>query len=336
MALAQSSATNGIFSDGSSTVTDTAITAGNGYNHSGAGTTGTLSRVAIKGSWGGIFTDGGSVVVDDTLVDVGTSGFSIGLAALNDNDSNDSKSITANHVTIVGGGSGSVGVGAYARKETALQQSTVTLTNSIVSGPETSLYVEATNDGLQGANSTATITASYSDWSTQQVISGVNGTATINVGAGRLNVNPYFRNAAGGDYRLASISPVIDRGAPGAAAPAQDLNKGPRVLDGNADGVAVRDMGAYEAPRKFDTTAPNTTITSHPKKQGTKRRVTFGFASSESGSTFQCKLDAKPWRSCTSPKRYRLTAGWHKFKVRAIDRVGNVDATPAKFRFHRS
>jgi len=327
--------TDAIVGDGGNVITDSALVASFGFKHS-AVVGDSLSRVTIGAYWEGIATDHGPITVDDALIDLGTANESIGLAAQNDNNGSFSKSITANHVTIVGGGTPSVGAGAYARASGALQQSTITLTNAIISGPETDLYVEATNDGAQGANSTATISTSYSRWSTQNVISGSNGTATLTSGAGHLTSAPGFRNAAGGDFRLSTTSTLIDKGAPGTGAPTLDLNKGARILDGNGDGVAVRDMGAYEAPKKApDTTAPNTTITSHPKKTTTKRRVTFGFASTEAGSTFQCKIDKKPWRSCTSPKRYKVAVGWHKFKVRAIDRAGNVDATPAKFRFHR-
>jgi|SRR5215203_2577642 len=59
------------------------------------------------------------------------------------------------------------------------------------------------------------------------------------------------------------------------------------------------------------------------------RRVTFRFNATLAGSTFQCKLDEKPFRSCRSPKTYRgLAEGRHTFKVRAIGPDGTVDPTP--------
>ena len=335
MTRSSGASTTGVNHFASGTVTDTTITAAGAYYHSTSGTTASLSRVTIYTSFAGITDTAGSVAVDDTLIDLGTAPEGTGLAALNDNSSNGAKSIVADHVTITGGGDFSVGAGAYARAPGALQQSSITLTNSVISGPETSLDVQATNDGLQGANSTATITTSYSDWSTQRVISGSHGNATLTSGAGHLNVNPGFRNAAAGDYRLSATSPLIDKGAPGTGGPALDLNEGARVLDGNADGVAVRDMGAYEAPRKLDTTAPNTTITSHPRKRTTKRRVTFRFTSNEAHVTYQCRIDRKAWSVCTSPKTVRVTRGWHIFRVRARDAAGNLDTTPATWRFKR-
>jgi CSLREA domain-containing protein len=82
-----------------------------------------------------------------------------------------------------------------------------------------------------------------------------------------------------------------------------------------------------------DKTPPDTKILKGPKKTH-KRTVKFKFASTEAGSTFQCKLDKKPFKTCASPKKYKkLKPGKHVFKVRAIDKAGNVDPTPAKRKF---
>ena len=83
-----------------------------------------------------------------------------------------------------------------------------------------------------------------------------------------------------------------------------------------------------------DTTPPDTKIVKGPPKKTHKRAVKFKFTSTEAGSTFQCKLDRKPFKSCSSPKKYKkLKPGKHVFKVRAMDKAGNVDPTPAKRRF---
>jgi WD40-like Beta Propeller Repeat len=86
------------------------------------------------------------------------------------------------------------------------------------------------------------------------------------------------------------------------------------------------------ATRSFtvDTTPPNTTITSGPTGTIATRNASFGFSSSESSSHFQCRLDAAAYAACTSPRAYSgLPNGAHTFRVRAIDRAGNVDGTPA-------
>jgi photosystem II stability/assembly factor-like uncharacterized protein len=87
-------------------------------------------------------------------------------------------------------------------------------------------------------------------------------------------------------------------------------------------------------PAKKDTKAPETTIVKKPKKKSAKRKVKFTFTSSEPGSTFECKLDkAKKYTRCKSPLKRKLKPGKHKFSVRAVDRAGNSDATPAVWKF---
>lgn len=86
-----------------------------------------------------------------------------------------------------------------------------------------------------------------------------------------------------------------------------------------------------------DKQPPQTQLGSHPRARlftlAKFRRVAFRFTSSEPGSSFRCKLDAKPYRPCASPRAYRVKAGRHTFRVFAIDRAGNRDPTPTLFRF---
>jgi len=94
-----------------------------------------------------------------------------------------------------------------------------------------------------------------------------------------------------------------------------------------------------------DSTAPQAKITSGPRgRQKTPRarargrgrrpnwvRVRFAFGANESDSTFLCKFDEEPFKPCTSPRAYRkLRPGPHHFYVRATDRAGNLEPTPAR------
>jgi len=409
----------GVYGDGGVVVQDTAITADYAYSHSGTGTPDTLSRLYITARSRGVVTDSGEVDVDDTVVDLGTEADSNGLVAANFNNSTATKTIHADHVTIVGGGTNSRGVWAYAQTLTAQQHSDITLTNSIIRGPETNILVGAANDGSQGGNSTASVTTSYTDWSRLSftVYNGANGTAQLVDGATNLDVDPAFVAPTQGNYRLSAASPLIDQGDPATGGPDTDLSGGVRVFDGDGDLTARRDLGAYErsdlvAPNttvtagpsgatrdttptfsfganeagtsfecrvdaaaygpcsspytagalangahtfsvratdlsgntdasaaqrafKVDTVAPDTRFSSKPAKHVTTRKVTFRFASTEAASTFQCKLDKKPWRACISPKKVRVKVGRHRFQVRSVDAAGNVDATPAAYRFKR-
>jgi hypothetical protein len=79
-----------------------------------------------------------------------------------------------------------------------------------------------------------------------------------------------------------------------------------------------------------DTTPPESTIVSGPSSTVSSTSASFTFSSSESGSTFECRLDGGAYGSCTSPISYaNLSNGSHTFEVRATDAAGNTDATPA-------
>lgn len=63
--------------------------------------------------------------------------------------------------------------------------------------------------------------------------------------SGNLSGDPRFRASATGDFRLGRGSAAIDTGSP-TGAPATDFDGAPRPLDGNGDGVAAFDLGAFE------------------------------------------------------------------------------------------
>jgi hypothetical protein len=104
---------------------------------------------------------------------------------------------------------------------------------------------------------------------------------------------------------------------------------------GKEGGGGTKPKGKGKAKGKAkDKTPPDTRITKGPPRRTHKRKAVFKFVSTEAGSTFQCRLDRKPFKGCRSPKKYkRLKPGKHVFKVRAIDAAGNVDPTPAVRRF---
>jgi hypothetical protein len=71
-------------------------------------------------------------------------------------------------------------------------------------------------------------------------------------------------------------------------------------------------------------------ILSGPDPRTRSSTATFGFVSSEPGSTFRCSLDLGPFGDCSSGKSYSgLGDGTHSFAVTATDAAGNVDGSPA-------
>jgi len=63
-----------------------------------------------------------------------------------------------------------------------------------------------------------------------------------------IHQDPQFVNAAGGDYHLQDVSPCIDAGNNGyvPSTVSEDLDGNQRIVDGDNDGTAVVDIGAYE------------------------------------------------------------------------------------------
>jgi len=84
------------------------------------------------------------------------------------------------------------------------------------------------------------------------------------------------------------------------------------------------------------TTAPQTTLDGHPPKvvvtDKAKAKVKFRFSADVVRPGFLCKIDAKPFSACSSPKRYKLTPGSHQFKVKAV-KGASVDPSPVVFAF---
>ena len=142
------------------------------------------------------------------------------------------------------------------------------------------------------------------------------------------------------DDLTASFSCEVDGGGfgpcsgPGSAHTASGLGNGAhsfsvRATDSNGNISTASRFAVLVVP--IDTDPPQTTITRRPPNRTENERVKFKFRSDEPGSTFECKLDKRSFRPCTSPKTYRrLDEESHKFLVRAIDPAGNVDSSAAR------
>ena len=141
---------------------------------------------------------------------------------------------------------------------------------------------------------------------------------------------------------LMSGSPALDAIPAGSCATVEDQRTVARPQGSGCD------LGAFELqvttttpptppppvnPPPPDTTAPNTLL-GKSKIKKSKRSAKFSFSSSETGSTFQCSLDKKPFLDCSSPTHYKhIKRGKHTFAVAAVDNAGNMDATPATKKF---
>jgi hypothetical protein len=110
------------------------------------------------------------------------------------------------------------------------------------------------------------------------------------------------------------------------------VNVGPgthTLLVRAVDSTDQRDETPASWTWRVDEVAPQTTIT-----DVTAGSVIFHFEADEPGVRFECSLDGADFAECDSPVRYTdLDAGPHVFEVRAVDMAGNIDETPARYRW---
>lgn len=96
----------------------------------------------------------------------------------------------------------------------------------------------------------------------------------------------------------------------------------------NANGLA--DNTPAEHLWSIDTVAPITTLTEAPPAADNSTDVRFSFISNEMFASFECSLDGGAFAECRSGDTFGPVGdGAHSFSVRARDRAGNVDASPA-------
>ena len=148
-------------------------------------------------------------------------------------------------------------------------------------------------------------------------------------------------NSANGTFTVSSteagggFEASVDGAAYTAVASTFTLNN---LADG-AHGLNVRARDAAgnvdATPANFgwtiDTQAPETTIANAPATSTNSTTASFTFAS-EANATFQVSTNGGAYAAASNPYQLNgIANGAHTLSVRAVDPVGNVDATPATF-----
>ena len=182
----------------------------------------TVERTTVVATKFGIWSSDAEASIRNSVVRTTAAGAK-GVVSFN------SAQVSIDGTTIDGGGVGDAGVVTGPSTP-----ATARVDGSIVRGFATDL--SATNGNPAGD----VLTVSTSDYRT----GGGGGFRDL---GGTVDVDPHWVDPARGDYRLASDSPLIDRGpARAAAAGETDRAGNPRDVDGDNDGATARDLGAYE------------------------------------------------------------------------------------------
>ena len=204
-------------------------------------------RLAIDAQSLGFNLFAGKGVLDQATIRLRTTG---GGAAVQVNPSTGDATLTARHVTAVGTGQpGTVGAGASATGVAGdCPTAKLVLRNSVLRKFDNDLRRSGLALMCTGPLKTV-INVAWSVFDPAKVFEA--GDGKVQKGKGNRNVNPQFVKQAAGNYHLKSSSPVIDKGEPGKPGKGHsktDLDGRKRVLDGDGDGKARRDIGAFERP----------------------------------------------------------------------------------------
>ena len=234
---------------------------------------------------------------------------------------------TLRNVTAVATGAGSVGLilGAPAAAGTlAIEPKAV-----IAEGTEADVQAFTP---LLGTN--LSVDFDHSDFDTTKLALEGRGVASITEPGTGANITAVPRLAADGIHELPD-SRTVDAGAIDVLSGSSDIDGEARVLgpaaDIGADELAPQSPGRPTVPVTVPTRAPNTSLKKKPRRKTAQRRARFSFVADQAGSTFECRLDRRPYRRCRSPFRASVKPGHHAFAVRAVNAEGMRDPTPVAF-----
>jgi hypothetical protein len=131
----------------------------------------------------------------------------------------------------------------------------------------------------------------------------------------------------------ATFKCTIDNGAPEPCTSpfSRTLADGAHMFSVRAtDESGNTDDSPAEKLWSIDTVEPSTSITEAPAAADNSTMVTFRFTSGEMNVSFECSLDNGAFALCRSGDQFGpIGDGAHAFAVRAKDRAGNVDSSPA-------
>ncbi|MFL5843856.1 MAG: PKD domain-containing protein [Solirubrobacteraceae bacterium] len=295
----------------------------------------------------GVFAIAAGVVVTDTTVD-GRNGFDASSSATFDRDTaivtgagydlENDPSVVRNCLVrlgasgatgvYVGNGSGSTVTGCTFVDEGA--SSTVgvfasgTSGDAVVTVAGSLLVVDAAAERAGENGHAATITLHHSDFNSATFHSYGGAGAFVQGAGNAYHAASGFADAAAHDYRLRHDSPLVDAGDP-AVADGADIGGGARKVDGNGNGSAIADVGAYE----YQRLAPQGAVAG-PVTAKAGEALTFSATATDpdpgdaAEATFAWSVDgAAPVAGATLPHTF-VSQGLHTIVLTVTDPAGRT------------
>jgi hypothetical protein len=233
------------------TIEDVQLSANSGINigSTDASAENLIRRARITAIGGaGVSASRGTSTLESSLVRM-LSASDLGVSVGNSNFAAIAFDLEVRNTTIIGPGTGVGGTGAIvgATNSAGVQLPSLVLRDSIVSGFATPLRCTDQSAAPPGDDDFPTLTTDYSDYPSAglDIQAGCLPTFTE---SNHLTADPMFVNPAS-DFHLQMSSPLIDAGTPGPLGGSEsptDLDGNPRLVDGNGDNMARRDLGAFE------------------------------------------------------------------------------------------
>jgi hypothetical protein len=226
-----------------------------------------IDHTIIEDANTGVYADDGAVpvflrhskIIDPKVAGVGA--YSSGIANVS-NSVIESKGAGGAPLIARAGGAGTVILGArhntivhtggpqVAAIQSLVDAGVTGSTNLVVSDTIVRGFAQTYIRNSKSAGRSASLTISYSNMAKTGMSTGA---GNFFFAPTTIDADPLFANQAAGDYHLTLGSPSIDSGDPNTASlPTDDFDGALRPVDGNGDGKARRDMGAFEYQPKPD------------------------------------------------------------------------------------